>query len=122
MACPITQDGHNYTTPTKFWKHLPHIGHCHYMAESDLQHILDNPFHTYHLDNTLHAKDSIFNSESVSQKMERHLFNGLFFRKTWLSQHHKSSTILDFNEARDNGVAVASSGPYANHLHLTPYR
>jgi len=25
---------------------------------------------------------------------------------------------VDFNEARDNGVAVASAGPYANHLHL----
>jgi len=24
----------------------------------------------------------------------------------------------DFNEARDDGVAVASAGPYANHLHL----
>jgi len=23
---------------------------------------------------------------------------------------------LDFNEARDDGVAVASTGPYANHL------
>jgi len=27
---------------------------------------------------------------------------------------------MDFNEARDDGVAVASAGPYANHLHLTP--
>jgi len=27
---------------------------------------------------------------------------------------------LDFNEARDDGVAVASLGPYANHFHLTP--
>jgi len=26
---------------------------------------------------------------------------------------------LDFNEARDDGMAVASAGPYANHLHLT---
>jgi len=29
---------------------------------------------------------------------------------------------LDFNEARDDGVAVASVGPYANHLPLTPDR
>lgn len=28
--------------------------------------------------------------------------------------------ILDFNEAIDGGVAVASDGPYANHLHLVP--
>jgi len=25
--------------------------------------------------------------------------------------------MLDFNEARDDGVAVAPAGPYANHLH-----
>jgi len=25
---------------------------------------------------------------------------------------------LDFNETRDDGVAVASPGPYADHLHL----
>jgi len=31
-------------------------------------------------------------------------------------------TILDFTGARDDGVAVASAGPYANHLHLTPDR
>jgi len=28
----------------------------------------------------------------------------------------------DFNEARDDGVAVASAGPYANHLHLAADR
>jgi len=27
---------------------------------------------------------------------------------------------LDFNEARDDGVAVASAGSYASHLHLAP--
>jgi len=31
-------------------------------------------------------------------------------------------TTLDLNEARDDGVAVASVGPYANHLHLTTDR
>ena len=31
-------------------------------------------------------------------------------------------TILNFTEARDDGVAVASAEPYANHLHLTPDR
>jgi len=34
----------------------------------------------------------------------------------------KGYTILDFAAARDDGVAVASSGPYANNLHLTPDR
>jgi len=28
--------------------------------------------------------------------------------------------MMDFTEARDDGVAVASAGPYANNLHLTP--
>ena len=28
----------------------------------------------------------------------------------------------DFNEARDDGVAVASVESYANHLHITPDR
>jgi len=32
----------------------------------------------------------------------------------------EKQTILDFTEARDVGVAVASAGPYANHLHHTP--
>jgi len=27
---------------------------------------------------------------------------------------------MDFTGARDNGVAVASAGPYANHFHLAP--
>jgi len=30
--------------------------------------------------------------------------------------------LLGFNEARDNEVAVASAGPYANQLHLTSNR
>jgi len=28
--------------------------------------------------------------------------------------------MLDFTEVRDDGVAVASAGPYANHLHFAP--
>jgi len=49
-----------------------------------------------------------------------HLFNGLFSRTTWVSWHQKGRTILDFTEARHDGVAVALAGPYANHLHLAP--
>jgi len=30
--------------------------------------------------------------------------------------------ILDFSEARADGVAVALAGPYAKHLHFTHYR
>jgi len=50
--------------------------------------------------------------------MERHPFSGLFSRTAWISW----TTILDFNEARDNGVTVALAGPYANYLHFAPDR
>jgi len=43
----------------------------------------------------------------------RHPFNGIFSRVTWVSRNQKDYTDLDFNEARDNEVAVASSEPYA---------
>ena len=39
---------------------------------------------------------------------------------TGVSQHQKDQTNLDFNETIDDGVAVASAGPYGNHLHLAP--
>jgi len=38
---------------------------------------------------------------------------------TWVTWHQKGLTHLDFDEARDDGVVVASAGLYANHLHLT---
>jgi len=41
---------------------------------------------------------------------------------TSVNQHQKGETYLDVNETSDNGVAVASAGPYANPLHLTPDR
>jgi len=33
----------------------------------------------------------------------KHPFYGLFFRTTWVSQHQRVRTILDFNGARDGG-------------------
>jgi len=50
---------------------------------------------------------------------ERYPFNGLFSRTTWVSRHQKGYTSLEFNEARHNGVAVASVASYVNYLHLT---
>jgi len=38
------------------------------------------------------------------------VFNGLFSRTAWVSRHQKGYTNLDFNKARDDGVAVASAG------------
>jgi len=43
-------------------------------------------------------------------------------RTTWASWYQKGRTVLDFNEARDDGVAVASAASYANHLHFAPNR
>jgi len=53
---------------------------------------------------------------------QKHLLNSLIFRTTWVIQHQKGWSSLDFNEAGDDGVTLASAGPYTNHLHLTPDR
>jgi len=45
-----------------------------------------------------------------------------FSRRTGVRWQLKGKLILDFNEARDVGLAVASAGPYANHLHLAADR
>jgi len=42
----------------------------------------------------------------------------LFSRTTWVSQQQKGKAILDFNEAKDGEVAVASDRSHENHLHL----
>jgi len=39
-----------------------------------------------------------------------------------MASYSSPSHHLDFNEARDDGVAVESAGPYANRLHLAPDR
>jgi len=47
---------------------------------------------------------------------------------TWVSRYQKGKTILDLNEAAEIIVfvgfwdVVASAGPYAHNLHLTPDR
>jgi len=41
-------------------------------------------------------------------------------RTTRVSRNQKGRNILDFTEARDDGMAVASTGPYAKHLHFDP--
>jgi len=50
-----------------------------------------------------------------------HPFNGFFSRTTYVNWHQKG-IIPDFTGGRDDGVAVASAGPYANYLHLGPDR
>jgi len=48
--------------------------------------------------------------------------NSLSSTTTRVSWHQKGRTILDFNKARNDRVAVAAAGPYANHLQLTADR
>ena len=52
----------------------------------------------------------------------QHPFHGLFSRTTWVSRYRKGRTALDFNEARDVGMSVASAGLCGNHLHFAPDR
>jgi len=48
--------------------------------------------------------------------------NNIHFTRTiWANQYQKGRTIMDFTEARDDGMEVASAGPYAN-VHLAPDR
>jgi len=58
----------------------------------------------------------------IVRAADRHPFNGLFSGTTWVSRHQKGKTSLDFSKARDDGVALASAGPYAGHLHLATDR
>ena len=51
-----------------------------------------------------------------------HAFNNLFFQDNVGKPAPERQTILDFTGARDDWVAVASAGPYENHLHLAPDR
>jgi len=45
-----------------------------------------------------------------------------FFQDNLGKPATERQTILNFTGARDDWVAVASAGPYANHLHLAPDR
>ena len=62
---------------------------------------------------------------NLLQLLLLHLFNGLYSRTTGVSQYENGKTSLDLNETRDDwvlGMAVASTGPYANNVHLAPDR
>jgi len=53
---------------------------------------------------------------------DRQLFNGLFFQDNLGKPAPERLNSPGFNEARSDGEAVASAGPYANQLHLAPDR
>jgi len=69
-----------------------------------------------------HARTQQTDCTTRTTKWHKYPFNGLFSRTTWVSRHQKGYTNLDYNEATDDWVPVASAGPYANHLKLTPDR
>ena len=50
-------------------------------------------------------------SQNWSKLLLLHPFNGLFSRTTWVSWYQKGRTILDFNEARDDGGDDATATP-----------
>jgi len=59
----------------------------------------------------------------VSQRWDVFLRHGVVLKPRAVSWSSKNIPLnLDFNEARDDGVGVASAGQYANHLHLSPDR
>jgi len=70
------------------------------------------------------AASAAYGARSATNQLQtnEHPSNGLFTSTTWVSRHQKGHINLDFNEARDDLVALASAGPYANHLHLAPDR
>jgi len=45
-----------------------------------------------------------------------------FFQDNLGKPAPERKTILDFNEAKDDEMAMASAKPYANHVHLVPDR
>jgi len=89
------------------------------MLEEDVMDIAKGKMTSCHL---FQENVRIWNRWRKEQQQQQHPFNGLFFRTTWVSQLQKDRTILNFNEARDHGVAVTSAGPYANHLHFAADR
>jgi len=48
-------------------------------------------------------------SRGMKETTATTLILDLFSRTAWVSRYQKGGTILDFNEARDDGVVVASA-------------
>jgi len=67
-----------------------------------------------------------FPKDSLTEQIDRVLLHYIrfvaFFRENLGMLAPERYTILDFTGARDDELAMASAGPYANHLHLAPDR
>jgi len=46
------------------------------------------------------------------------LFSCIFSRTAWISLHQRGKINRNFNEPRDDGIAVAAAGSYADYLQL----
>ena len=69
-----------------------------------------------------HMFDYVVKNCSEQQQQQLLPFNSPLSGTIQVSRHQKGRTILDFKEARDDRVALASAGPYGNHFHLDPDR
>jgi len=56
------------------------------------------------------------------QKLLHYIYFHPLFQYSLGKPIAESRTILDSNQARDDGVAVTLAGPYANHLHFASDR
>jgi len=72
--------------------------------------------------NTTVLKRSAEKQDKVDNILLLHPFNGRFYQDNLGKRAPERWTILDMTRARDDGVAAASAGPYANHLHLAADR
>ena len=63
------------------------------------------------------------NTVNNNRQTDRHPFNGHFLQDNLGKlAPERLNYYLDFNEASEDGMAVASAGPCANHLHLASVR
>jgi len=94
------------------------------------RHNTEQSFWCVHVENCTTELNSVFvqfknkrqQSSLSNSQTDRNPFNGLFSQDNRDNPAPGRLNQFNFNEARDDGVAVASAGPYANHLHLSPYR
>jgi len=67
---------------------------------------------------THHFSVSICHVSCSVSHWTRHLFNNLFSKTSRVRWHHEGRTIRDFSKARNDAVAVVSTGPYGDQFNL----
>jgi len=89
------------------------------VLEKDIKQLL-LLYTTFRVHSKTNGVDFLFMAYKPHTQRHDHLM--AFFQDHLVRPVPEGQTIPDFAEARDGGVEVASAGPYANHLHLTPHR